>query len=461
MSLIRNYSLILFTLVLLCLTFNNAIAYNEEDKTSPAAPTGVSVSLPTDPTDGGIVTINWSMNKEEDLEGYYVIYSLSPDITPDEYDGYTYVEAYTTSYTFTELTNDLTYYFIVTAYDEEWNESESSIIVSAMPKDNKAPSKPIGISAQATSVEGQLIVNWTANTESDLYWYKIYWHTETSISKITYIGIDATVNCTYYLQGLYGLPYYIIITAIDKSGNEGDASNYISATPKDITAPDTPIAFISKWSGYNNTLEVNWNRDLEIDVRGCTIYVTTDINEKTKHINEWINCDMISYSVDEIDINDPLEIEVPENGLEYWFGIKIYDYNGNSSVSKAGNPATAYSINAKPVWPISSTDEGYKKINGTFGEIHSGGDEISTKDDHYHCAIDIDVTLWNSPVSSLQDGIVLYNPTRLSSKEKTEYYYQWKIEIKHNYENGDTNKYNRITKYLHLEDPRENIWEKK
>lgn len=102
--------------------------------------------------------------------------------------------------------------------------------------DNTKPSQVIGLTPSAG--DGQVSLSWTANTESDLSHYNIYRST-TSGSGFSSIA-TSTAN-SYTNTGLSnGTTYYFKVSAIDRSGNEGDMSAEQSAIPITSTTPATP-----------------------------------------------------------------------------------------------------------------------------------------------------------------------------------------------------------------------------
>ena len=92
---------------------------NDYDNTRPVAPTGVQVI-----NGDNRVDIYWNKNREADLAGYNVYYSYS-------YDGkYTRIGSTTDTYFIDdEAVNGNTYYYAVTAYDYNGNESDLSLDV--------------------------------------------------------------------------------------------------------------------------------------------------------------------------------------------------------------------------------------------------------------------------------------------------------------------------------------------
>jgi rhamnogalacturonan endolyase len=95
------------------------------DITPPAAPDGLSAVA-----GNGTVSLNWSDNSETDLAGYNVYRSQTSG------SGYVLLNTSlltASDYTDNDVTNGITYYYIVTAVDQQSNESVPSAEVSAAP----------------------------------------------------------------------------------------------------------------------------------------------------------------------------------------------------------------------------------------------------------------------------------------------------------------------------------------
>lgn len=98
--------------------------------------------------------------------------------------------------------------------------------------DTTPPAAPTGLSATAGS--GQVSLNWTPNSESDLSGYNLYRSTSPGVvvtlaNRVNNTLIAATSFVDNTVTG--GITYYYVVTAVDSSGNESPASNEDDATP--------------------------------------------------------------------------------------------------------------------------------------------------------------------------------------------------------------------------------------
>ncbi|MFO8007750.1 MAG: fibronectin type III domain-containing protein, partial [Candidatus Brocadiia bacterium] len=128
----------------------------------------------------------------------------------------------TSDYTDTGVTNDTTYYYVVTAVDTSSNESGYSNEASATPTDSTAPAAPTGLVATAVS-DSQIDLDWDDNTEPDLDSYNVYRDT-------VQIATDVTTS-SYSDTGLSASTQYCYtVTAVDTSANESAESAQDCAT---------------------------------------------------------------------------------------------------------------------------------------------------------------------------------------------------------------------------------------
>ncbi|KHE90274.1 MAG: fibronectin type III domain-containing protein [Candidatus Scalindua rubra] len=200
-------------------------------------------------------TLSWTANTEADIAGYKVYYGK----TSGNYDANVDV-GNQTNYTLTGLINGHTYHLAVTAYDSSGNESAFSseviftvLVVIDSDGDGVAdsqdafPSDPnewidtdadgIGDNADLdTYNEGQFALSWTANTESDLAGYKVYYG---NTSGNYDANVDVGNQTNYTLTGLVnGQTYYVAVTAYDSSGNESAFSSEVIYSVLVINDPD-------------------------------------------------------------------------------------------------------------------------------------------------------------------------------------------------------------------------------
>jgi hypothetical protein len=98
---------------------------------------------------------------------------------------------------------------------------------SRPPKDRTPPAAPTDLTASAVS-SSQIDLTWTANTEPDLSYYKVY---RSTTSAGTYGKIGSATSPNYSDIGLpSSTTYWYKVTAVDTSGNESLKCTPVSAT---------------------------------------------------------------------------------------------------------------------------------------------------------------------------------------------------------------------------------------
>ena len=206
----------------------------EGNSIPPATPTGLTATPGT-----GKVTLNWNDNNEGDLYGYDIYRATT---SGGQINRLNLVRNKTSAYTDTNVGGTITYYYIVTAVDTNFNVSGDSVEVSAtVPADSIPPAAPSGLSA----ISGDLIVSlaWNRNTEPDVNGYNIY--------RSTVSGGPYTMQNWAILTGtnftdtavINDTTYYYVVTAVDTSLNESVNSGQVSAVPH--TNPI--VAILGSW----------------------------------------------------------------------------------------------------------------------------------------------------------------------------------------------------------------------
>ena len=217
------------------------------DTNAPMPPTGLSAT-PGNST----VALDWNDNNESDLSGYNVYRSLTS--------GSAYSKLNSSLITISNYTDNgangaRTYYYVVTAVDTSWNESNDSSEVTATPTDTIPPSAPTGLSASGGN--GTVTLNWNDNSESDLDGYNIYRSTTSGSGYAKVNGSLLTSSAYIDNTVTNGTTYYYVVTALDILGNESNYSN------EDSAMPGVYIEILGSWaSGTSHTKESGTNRAL-------------------------------------------------------------------------------------------------------------------------------------------------------------------------------------------------------
>jgi hypothetical protein len=118
---------------------------------------------------------------------------------------------------------------------------------NSTPKDATAPATPKGL----TLVSGnqKITFSWTANAETDLANYIVYWGVSADISNKISVAKDKT---TFEITELENdRVYFVALSAVDRNGNESKKTSTSSATP------DLPQANVVLSSSVTNRTDLN------------------------------------------------------------------------------------------------------------------------------------------------------------------------------------------------------------
>lgn len=211
----RSISVLLIGLLLAILSCGT-----EVDKQVPSPPTGLQIESQDEGT-----LLTWSPNVEQDVAGYNIYrsdtrgafhFKLTSELVPASPQP-SYKDTF-------HLDEGRAYYYAVTAVDGAGNESIKSAEASS--SDMEPPSLPGGVRLKPD--EGNIVITWFPNTESDLAGYNVY---RSSSPNEPHARINAGLlhSSTHppYLDS-FGVVqdriYHYVVTAVDGEGNESAKS---------------------------------------------------------------------------------------------------------------------------------------------------------------------------------------------------------------------------------------------
>jgi fibronectin type 3 domain-containing protein len=205
------------------------------------------------------VTLAWNKNQESTVTGYKLYYGTSSG----SYQQGINVGNVTTR-TVSSLSDGVTYYFSVTAYDSAGNESEySSEVIHAIDPLCTVPSRPGSINYPSSSSTGTFSVSWDAVSGATSY--ELERSTSSSFSPTiqVYSGSSASFGQT----GLESGTYYYRARAVNSCG-AGTWRTGAAVMVTTCTVPSTPGSITYPSSSSTGTFSVSWDA-----VSGATSYV--------------------------------------------------------------------------------------------------------------------------------------------------------------------------------------------
>jgi hypothetical protein len=314
------------------------------DVTGPAKPTGLDATA----LSGTEISLTWNANTESDLVGY-IIYMNDTD--KGQYGPYHIIHTITgtdTSYTITGLSEELTYYFRIRAFDEVPNNSILSDVATATTPDETAPIAPIGLTVTSPT-PSSLTISWLANPEDDLVGYNLS-RSLASTGPFTIINTGLITGIQYVDKDLdESTTYYYKLKAIDDVELESDYSAVVFGTT------------------------ILGQHDPEINLPITDFDLAEDTyDDSTINLKDWfidINDDILTFDVDG---DDHILVEVfQDNGTvtllpeENWNGVETLTFSatdGNGQVTDEVN-VTVTAVNDPPETPVIKSPTDKTKID--------------------------------------------------------------------------------------------------
>ncbi|ROP27099.1 fibronectin type 3 domain-containing protein [Pseudokineococcus lusitanus] len=290
-----------------------AVRATPTDLTAPGVPTGLRGTA----VDGG-ATLTWDAGTDPDLAAVRV---LRDGVAVAE------VPAGTTTWTTTGLEAGRPYAFRLVAVDGHGNASAPSAPVTVVPVDLTAPGAPTGV--RAVAGDGVVDVSWDA-AGPDVVAHEVRTADGTVVAVVPaprratrVSGLPNDVEVTY------------VVVALDAAGNVSGPSSPVSATPRDLTAPDVVTGVVA--TPVDRGLDVRWAPVTAEDVASYRVLLDGAV-------------------VGEVPASSSgLQLSGLEPGEPHEVVVVAVDRAGNESA--ASSPVVAAAVDAPPSAPTGVTAE--------------------------------------------------------------------------------------------------------
>ncbi len=184
---------------------------------------------------------------------------------------------------------------------------------------NIPPAVPVGLHIGYAS-DGLIAIAWQNNVEADLKGYNVYRSTDS----VNFTYLNFTTNNYYFDDSLnYNTTYYYKISSVNIFNIESQLTNFVSAEPKNLYPPSTPIGLsinARNWEG-NLSVYLSWLPNSEGDIAGFNIY---------KSLSPNFNADTSTFYafVKGISFSDTANLKFY---TQYYYRIKAVDKGGLTS----------------------------------------------------------------------------------------------------------------------------------
>ena len=239
------------------------------DNIAPQPPTNLTaLDRPTD--QGSAVIIAWVLSTSTDVTQQRLFRATSPGGPYTEFANF---DENTTFHIDTGLSDGVTYYYVVRAFDGT-AESGDSNEDSAAPLDNTAPQPPTGLTAvdRPNDGGGTIELAWAPSTSTDVTELRVY-RSVTSTGPYSLVATTTSSTSAYTDSGLtHGTTYYYVVRAYDGT-SEGADSNEDPATPVDdpLLAP-TGLTAADRPGDQGGEIDIAWTPSTSLDATEQRVY---------------------------------------------------------------------------------------------------------------------------------------------------------------------------------------------
>ncbi|MEW6088777.1 MAG: fibronectin type III domain-containing protein [bacterium] len=276
MKLIKLLFIFIFMVALGCAKKDESESVVQPDIEPPSAPSGLAAQ-----ESSGMIYLYWSKSPESDVVKYR-LYRNNSSISnfpgknlsgPQKisFKDQGYIEETGLSFADSDVITGSTYYYRVSAFDKNNNESNKSNQVVVNYKDHAAPAKPVGLTALTGTRKGEINLSWTANSESDFLAYNIYGANQGG-GNFSFIAGQSANN--YTVTGLIaGNNYFFRITALDNSNNESEYSSEVFCRARgDSVNPAAPSGLTALAGASKGQVNLSWTANTEADLAKYRVY---------------------------------------------------------------------------------------------------------------------------------------------------------------------------------------------
>ncbi|MDR0619518.1 MAG: hypothetical protein LBG17_06430 [Bacteroidales bacterium] len=276
------------------------------------------------------VKLTWDFPEEMNkyINGFRVYRSTKPQGTKQKI----YETKKTTERSFVDKNPELTNYYILSVYNNETEKLSTGLIYAEL-IDSVPPLAPTGLAGNVDSL-GLVRISWKANTEKDIYGYRIYRSNRPDFefllaypSEILDTNFMDTVNIKTLTKEIY-----YRLKAVDLRGNNSVFSSILELKRPDVIAPVSPVI-----------------REITADKKGISItwYNSTSSDVISHHIFRKGETDTAFEKIEDIDVSPTREktssyIDKNVNsGEHYLYQISAQDESGLYSTPSAPLPGMA------------------------------------------------------------------------------------------------------------------------
>jgi hypothetical protein len=160
-----------------------------------------------------------------------------------------------------------------------------------------------------------LEIRWTANAESDVIGYNIYWGLESEIYTDTHFVNGAGSTADTLSDLMTDSTYYVVVRALDVDDRESPIAIEVTGVPRMV--PLEPSGVVA--TPIDCGIRVDWYPNVELDLAGYRVY---------RRINDDTSYDSLNVVL----LLDTIYVDTPLSGAnKYYYALRTFDMDGNAS----------------------------------------------------------------------------------------------------------------------------------
>ncbi|MEW5945497.1 MAG: hypothetical protein AB1742_04805 [bacterium] len=354
----------------------NALPATPNERTDTTAPDKPAKPLIYATPNGGSLTVKFKENdssvaKNQDIAGYivhrdtnlngdyatqFVIYVQNMNHCDKANEAPCYCDVTDAAYAChldVSVENGKRYFYKVSAFDDNGNQSGLSDVAVGTPKDEQSPSDAGGLLVQPTTDDANsLVITWSSHSvqqDPTFAGFRLYRASEQD-GAFNVIDPDTTTAAVELIRGssyvdgnlVAGQTYCYKLETVDTEGRASGGVIACGIPGEDITPPQAPSGLVA--IPGQNSVSLDWNASSSPDLAGYNVCRALSFDGPFTKVN---TSSVVTYpSYTDTGLN---------NGTIYWYYVTAYDRNYDPAVDAACDEANRDQNDSLPSKKVSVT----------------------------------------------------------------------------------------------------------
>lgn len=230
------------------------------------------------------IDLTWTIARQNQLAGFWLYRSVTPG------SGYTRLRQFAptdTSHADTTVLYNHLYYYVVTAFDSAFAETDFS---NALPAQIEQRPAPVLLSAVPDSASKSIHLTWTISSRFSVMAFSLYRRENStgSYERVAFLPVSDTTFVDYSVE--YNQSYFYIVRANYLTGGQSLASNELNAS---IYSIPTPVLLQVVPNLASQSLKLIWTINQRALISGFKIYRRQSTNAPYDFLFQQVAADTV------------------------------------------------------------------------------------------------------------------------------------------------------------------------